>query len=186
MLWIVRVGVSMSTAHGRIDEMRVRGTCGPIALHFQKATAMKRPSSSSSAPSKKLKLSPRVSDSEPILPEGDPADAQWEKVERRKSKKQRKIDAKLDVCVSISSLAVIHNLTLHSRLIPLDFCILMLRSPSAETLLASTYCLLTSFSVCAHYCNQDIRDLVLHIIADDPPPSWIRAQVSPLCLRSRP
>ena len=146
---------------------------------------MKRHSSPSSLPSKKLKTSSRVSDSEEILPEEGPADAQWEKVERRKSKKQRKINAKLDVCVSISSLAVIHNLTLHCRLILLDFCTLMLRSPSAENLLASMYCLLTSISVCAYHCEQDIRDLVLHIIADAPPPSWIRVQVSLLCLRSR-
>jgi len=146
---------------------------------------MKRPSSSSSVPSKKLKTSPSVPGSEEISPEGGPADAQWVKVEKRKSKKQRKINAKLDVCVSISSLAVVRGLTLHRRLILLDFCILMLRSPNAETLLASTYCLLTSISVCAYHCNQDIRDLVLHIIADAPPPSWIRVQVSLLCLRSR-
>ena len=146
---------------------------------------MKRPSSSSSVPSKKQKTSTRVSDSEEIPPEGVPADAQWVKVEKRKSKKQRKINAKLDVCVSISSLAVIYNLTLHRRLILLDFCIPMLRSPSAETLLASTYCILTSItSLYAYHCNQDIRDLVLHIIADAPPPSWIRVQVSLVRLRS--
>jgi hypothetical protein len=177
-----------SASHGRIDESEVRSTCEPISIS-QKATTMKRPSSPSSVPSKKLKTSPRVSDSEEISPEGVPADSQWVKVEKRKSKKQRKRNAKLDVCVSISSLAVIHNHTLHRRLhrrlILLDFCILMLRSPSAETLLASTYCLLTSISVCAYHCNQDVRDLVLHIIADAPPPSWIRVQVSLLCLRSR-
>ncbi len=92
-LWIVRVGVSMSPAHSRIDESV--GTCQPI-----KATTMKRPPSSSSVPSKKQKTSPCVQESQVILPEGDPADAQWEKVERRKSKKQRKTNAKLDVCVS--------------------------------------------------------------------------------------
>ena len=146
---------------------------------------MKRPSSSSSVPSKKRKTSTHVSDPEEIPPEGVPADPQWVKVERRKSKKQRKINAKLDVCVSISSPGVRHNLTLHRRLILLGFCIPMLRSPSAETLLASTYCLLTSISfLYAYHCNQDIRDLVLHIIADAPPPSWIRVQVSLLRLRS--
>lgn len=143
---------------------------------------MKRPSSSSSVPSKKLKSS----DPGEISSQGVPADPQWVKVERRKSKKQRKINAKLDVCVSISSLVLIHNLTLHRRLILLDFCIPMPRSPSAETLLASTYCLLISISLRAYHRNQDIRDLVLHIIADAPPPSWIRVQVSLLCLHSRP
>ena len=160
-----------------------QGTCTRSVIP-QKATAMKRPSSSSSVPSKKLKSSSRISDSEEISPEAVPADAQWVKVERRKSKKQRKINAKLDVCVFISSLAITRNLTFHRRLILLDFCILMLRSSSAETLLASTYCLLISISVCTHHYNQDIRDLVLHIIADAPPPSWIRVQVSLLCLRS--
>jgi hypothetical protein len=104
VFWIVRVGMSMSTAHRDRDKDKASGArVGLSGANSQKATAMKRPSSSSSAPSKKQKGSPHVSDSEIVLPEGDPADAQWEKVERRKSKKQKKIDAKLDVCVSISS-----------------------------------------------------------------------------------
>src|SRR6266852_135580 len=136
----------MSATHGRIDE---GCTCELISSISQKATTMKRHSSLSNFPSKKLKTSPRVSDSEEINPERGPAEAQWVKVERRKSKKQRKTNAKLDVCVSLSSLVVIYNLTLHRSLILLDFCILMLKSPSAETLLASTYRLLTSISFCA-------------------------------------
>ena len=175
----------MSATHGRVDE---GCTCKLISCISQKATTqtiMKRQSSPSSLPSKRLKTSPRVSDSEEIPPKEGPAETQWVKVEKRKSKKQRKINAKLDVCVSISSLVVTHNLTFHRRLILLDFCILMLRSPSAETLLASTYCLLNSTSFCAYQYHQDIRDLVLHIIADAPPPSWIRLQVCLLCLPSR-
>jgi len=44
--------------------------------------------------------------------------------------------------------------------------------------LASTYYLLTLFCVCAYHCDhwQDTCDLVLHIIADAPPPSFIRVQ----------
>jgi hypothetical protein len=34
------------------------------------------------------------------------------------------------------------------------------------------------FFVCTYDRHQDVRDLVLHIIADAPPPSWIRLQVS--------
>src|SRR5712692_297367 len=40
------------------------------------------------------------------------------------------------------------------------------------------YCHLTSFFVCAHPFNQGVRDLILHIIADAPPLSLIRVQVS--------
>ena len=146
---------------------------------------MKRPSSSSSAPSKKQKTSPRVSESEIVPSEGVPVDAQWVKVEKRKSKKQKKLDAKLDVCVSISLPVRIPRLTFHPRLSHLDSCILITRLRSVEILLASTYGHLTSFLVSAYYFNQDVRDLVLHVIADAPPPSWIRLQVSRPCSTSR-
>jgi hypothetical protein len=71
---------------------------------------MKRPSSSSSAnalntsPPKKQKRSPSVSESETSSAEEDQNDQavneKWVKVEKRKSKKAKKLDAKFDVCVS--------------------------------------------------------------------------------------
>ena len=71
-------------------------------------SAMKRHSSSSSAntsnsPPKKQKRQPSESEVEISAQEdqNDPTvDEQWVKVEKRKSKKAKKLDAKLDVCVS--------------------------------------------------------------------------------------
>jgi RNA exonuclease 1 len=40
------------------------------------------------------------------------------------------------------------------------------------------YHLFTPFIYSTYLGEQDVRDLVLHIIADAPPPSWIRVQVS--------
>jgi hypothetical protein len=63
---------------------------------------MKRPSSPSSAPSKKHKKSPRVSETTITAPGEHNAqivDSSWEKVKRRKQKKAEKREAKLDVCV---------------------------------------------------------------------------------------
>jgi hypothetical protein len=70
---------------------------------------MKRPSSSSSAnalnnsPPKKQKRSPSVSESETSSAEEDQnaqvVDEKWVKVEKRKSKKAKKLEAKFDVCV---------------------------------------------------------------------------------------
>jgi hypothetical protein len=70
---------------------------------------MKRPSSTSSAPSKKQKKSPRVSQSEVVVPDEELGDAQWEKVENRKVKKARKTNVKLDVCVSMSPARVLEQ-----------------------------------------------------------------------------
>jgi hypothetical protein len=64
---------------------------------------MKRPSSPSSAPSKKHKKSPRVSETTITAPDGEHndqiVDSSWEKVKKRKQKKAEKRDGKLDVCV---------------------------------------------------------------------------------------
>ena len=65
---------------------------------------MKRSSSASAhtfdSPPKKQKRSPSESESETSSAEND---QKWVKVEKRKSKKAKKLDAKLDVCVSHSS-----------------------------------------------------------------------------------
>lgn len=47
-----------------------------------------------------------------------------------------------------------------------------------------SYRLSTSLIYRAYDRQQDVRDLVLHIIADAPPPSWVRVQVrhSPACI----
>lgn len=147
---------------------------------------MKRPSSPSSAPSKKQKKSPRVSETVIVVPAEERndrvVDASWEKVKKRKQKKAEKRDAKLDVCVFWPVTSLTPYLTkpyILRRTLPV-FCIRIQRSSSVEIPLASTYRLLhsTSFIYRTHYCQQDVRDFVLHIIADAPPPGWIRVQVS--------
>jgi hypothetical protein len=99
---------------------------------------MKRPSATHQAPSKKQKKAPLESETE-ITPQKEQndnsVDVQWEKVEKRKAKKARKIDAKLDVCVL--SFTFCRPVTLTSpRQTPHDSYTLTLRSPDAETLLA--------------------------------------------------
>jgi hypothetical protein len=107
---------------------------------------MKRPCPTSSAPSKKQKKSPRVSESLITSPEGEHndqlVDASWEKVKKRKQKKAEKRDAKLDVCV-LFDIALALTLrksshTSHRRILPV-FCIHIPRSSSVEMPLASTY-----------------------------------------------
>ncbi|KAN0141735.1 hypothetical protein V8E53_000197 [Lactarius tabidus] len=102
---------------------------------------MKRPSSSSSAnvlnnsPPKKQKKPPSISESETSSAEEDQNDQvvveKWVKVEKPKSKKAKKLEAKFDE-------------------------ILKRKDPVSI---------------------NDARHLVLHIIADSPPPSWIRMQI---------
>jgi hypothetical protein len=138
VLWIVRVGMGMAAAHCDGSDQVTRTWSIPISVQ----TAMKRPSSPSSASSKKQKKSPRVSVSVSAVSDGDDTDAKWERVERRKSKKARKTDAKLDVCVpSIAPLGKV-KLTSHRRIL-LGFCTLIPRSSSAEILLVSTSVFLT-------------------------------------------
>jgi hypothetical protein len=69
---------------------------------------MKRPSSAASThqpSSKKQKTSPLALETEITTHQEEQndtvVDAQWQKVERRKAKKARKTDAKLDVCVCL-------------------------------------------------------------------------------------
>jgi hypothetical protein len=67
---------------------------------------MKRPSAASThqSSSKKQKTSPLALETEITHQEQQNdtvIDAQWQKVERRKAKKARKSDAKLDVCVCL-------------------------------------------------------------------------------------
>ena len=143
---------------------------------------MKRTSSASpsSPPSKKQKKSPRVSETEIVVPAGEQndqvLDTSWQRVEKRKRKKAEKKDAKLDVCVSIVR-PTLTILTSYRRILP-DFCILMPRSSNVEMQSASMYHLFSPFIYSTYLGQQDVRDLVLHIIADAPPPSWIRVQVS--------
>jgi hypothetical protein len=106
---------------------------------------MKRPSSSSSAnalnisPPKKQKRSPPVSESETSSAEEDQNDQavneKWVKVEKRKSKKAKKLDAKFDVCVSHFRPLAYIVLTLH-RLLPPDFYTSIRRFSSARIPLA--------------------------------------------------
>jgi len=142
------------------------------------ATVMKRPSSTSSAPSKKQKKSPRVSQSEIVVPDEELGDAQWEKVEKRKAKKARKTDVKLDVCVSIPPARVLEQSHTPQanppRFLYSNSEIIKRRDPVGINVLSP----LRSFIYRTHYCKQDVRDFVLHIVADAPPPSWIRVQVS--------
>ena len=78
---------------------------GFLSVKFkeQRPKTMKRPSSPSSAPSKKQKKSPRVSETVIVVPAGEQGDqvalAPWEKVKNRKQKKAEKRGVKLDVCV---------------------------------------------------------------------------------------
>ena len=97
---------------------------------------MKRSSSAHTldSPPKKQKRSPSESESETSSTEND---QKWVKVEKRKSKKAKKLDAKFDVCVSHSPPAYI-PLTLHRRLLH-DFYMSIKRSSSAKIPLASTY-----------------------------------------------
>jgi hypothetical protein len=109
---------------------------------------MKRPSSSSSAnvlnnsPPKKQKRSPSISESETSSAEEDQNDQvvveKWVKVEKPKSKKAKKLEAKFDVCVSLLSSSRIYRAELR-RLLPRDFDTPIRRFSSARIPLASTY-----------------------------------------------
>ena len=75
---------------------------------------MKRPSANRlDSPPKKQKRSPSLSQTENAAQEDQNdqvVDQQWVKVEKRKSKKSKKLDAKLDVCVShLTSPSRIHR-----------------------------------------------------------------------------
>ncbi|KAI0293180.1 hypothetical protein B0F90DRAFT_1670908 [Multifurca ochricompacta] len=119
---------------------------------------MKRSSSPSSSPNtpqvltKRQRKTPLVSETKTI-PEAEESgddqvgvvvDAQWERVEKRKAKKKKKLDTKLDVN-------------------PPRF---LYSNPEIKKRKEAVGI-------------SDVRDLVLHIIADTPPPSWIRVQNQP-------
>ncbi|KAI9434729.1 hypothetical protein H4582DRAFT_1881782 [Lactarius indigo] len=105
---------------------------------------MERSSSSASSSPKKHKRTSSVSESESDISahRNDQAvDEQWVKVEKRKTKKAKKLDAKLDATPPKFLYSIPE--------------ILRRKDPVSI---------------------NDVRDLVLHIIADSPPPSWIRVQ----------
>ncbi|KAH9055829.1 hypothetical protein EDB83DRAFT_2293073 [Lactarius deliciosus] len=110
---------------------------------------MERSSSSVNTPNsspKKHKRTSSVSESESDISaqedRNDQAvDEQWVKVEKRRTKKAKKLDVKLDATPP--------------RFLYSNSEILRRKDPVSI---------------------NDVRDLVLHIIADSPPPSWIRVQ----------
>ncbi|KAH8999593.1 hypothetical protein EDB86DRAFT_2908694 [Lactarius hatsudake] len=98
--------------------------------------------SSSSSPKKHKRSPESESDISAQEDRNDQAvDEQWVKVEKRRTKKAKKLDAKLD--------------TTPPRFLYSNSEILRRKDPVSI---------------------NDVRDLVLHIIADSPPPSWIRVQ----------
>lgn len=106
---------------------------------------------------------------------GDDGDAEWTRVDRRKAKKARKSEAKLDV----RELA-------YSRLYDLTFLVggdttihVCEQRDRQEKRRYPHRCesLCQSFGLIHHRRRQDVRDLVLHIIADAPPPNWVKIQV---------
>lgn len=128
-------------SRARDRSIRVR-----VCVQFDLNDAMKRPCPPSSAPSKKQKKSPRISESLITSPEGEHndqlVDTSWEKVKKRKQKKAERRDAKLDVCVlfDIPLAWTFHEKahTSHRRIRPV-FCIHIPRSSSVEMPSASMY-----------------------------------------------
>ncbi|KAE9400271.1 hypothetical protein BT96DRAFT_1018956 [Gymnopus androsaceus JB14] len=97
-------------------------------------------SSSPTAPiSKKVKLSPDSSENEVTIPTNEPEG--WTKVEKRKNKKAKKAELKLD---STQPKFMYSNGDILQRQRAIGI--------------------------------EDIRDLALHIIADAPPPNWLRLE----------
>ncbi|KAI6001680.1 hypothetical protein F5J12DRAFT_894545 [Pisolithus orientalis] len=102
-----------------------------------------------SQPKKPKVSSDRQTDGEPN---------EWSRVEKRKAKKARKIDAKHEVCMSAHSHAF-----------------LIVGSPQA---LVPRFLYVNGEIVKRRDAIHidDVRDLVLHIIADAPPPNWAKVE----------
>lgn len=132
------------------------------------------PEDDSSHANKRLKMDPAAQDSSAQNEEG------WTKVEKRKSKKQRKTESKQGVRVpsrSPTAPSGVH-LILCRRLLP-SLCTRRARSSSGATLWASM-CVRQPFHTVPFLTLvhvQDIRELVLHLAADAPPSSWVRVEV---------
>ena len=142
------------------------------------------PSASSSPVSKRLKVSPRESHGisvpghQDVLMATEDSEGGWTKVEKRKAKKVKKVEGKLDVCVSFSvcsrvgpSCIVVVN--------PTEVYVQQGRNSQKKASSWNRCKFDGDGSTRGVYidCAQDIRELVLHLAADAPPPSWVRVEV---------
>lgn len=102
-------------------------------------------------------------------------DSGWTRVDRRKAKKVRKREAKHDVRTLV---ACPKKMT--SRFIGVDTTVHVCEQRNHQEKRRHSYrcesLSLWGIIIIINLC-QDVRDLVLHIIADAPPPNWVRIDV---------
>jgi hypothetical protein len=113
-------------------------------------------------------------------------EGEWTKVERRKAKKLRKGETKLDVCVALfDGSAIITHALFNHRALRQGLCTQMATLSNAIMLLLSMFVLSPHHRPASLIISgsQDLREFILHIIADAPPPVWLRIQASlSLCI----
>ena len=150
------------------------------------------PSSAFPAP-KKFKAAPRISHgiSIPASEHSSSAamengDNEWKKVEKRKAKKAKKAEARMEVCVPtrfhiLAELSVTQAASPPQTNAPRFLYAKGEIVKRKEAVGISVRRVHAMQRILIDLSLQDIRELVLHLSADAPPPSWVRVEV---CMRS--
>ena len=123
---------------------------------------------------KKSKTAP-VEDSTQVEPLGD--SGEWTKVEKRKTKKAKKVDAKQSVRIHTLSCSFWTRLLYRCRQALPRSIMRRTKYRNERKPLALGFVTNTSTSYTILTRPKDVRDFIMHLVADAPPVGWIRVEV---------